>query len=164
MLFIHTAVPLWTPFSAFPSIQLEYITLTLFYERSAVVESDSFGQGRWSNFGVLATTNCYLPLHLSRENLKHILAAAVILLVALWEQTCPPICKEKNTGLYYSTKFWPTILNPTAAMPPRRGKWPSSEAKASRGRPAAPRGKLRNFLPAATNIGFPSNGRLRSPL
>ncbi|EAQ92230.1 hypothetical protein CHGG_00465 [Chaetomium globosum CBS 148.51] len=43
-------------------------------------------------------------------------------------------------------------------MPPRRGKWPSPGPKSSRGRPAAHRGKLRDFLPATANTGFQSNG------
>ncbi|KAK3301461.1 uncharacterized protein B0H64DRAFT_383666 [Chaetomium fimeti] len=42
-------------------------------------------------------------------------------------------------------------------MPPKRGKWPSG-AKAPRGRPTAPRGKLRDFLPVTANTGLQSNG------
>ncbi|KAH6844911.1 hypothetical protein B0I37DRAFT_378645 [Chaetomium sp. MPI-CAGE-AT-0009] len=43
-------------------------------------------------------------------------------------------------------------------MPPKRGKWLSPGAKASRGRPAAPRGKLRDFLPVIANTEPHSSG------
>ncbi|KAK4099963.1 hypothetical protein N658DRAFT_497948 [Parathielavia hyrcaniae] len=41
-------------------------------------------------------------------------------------------------------------------MPPKRGKWASPGARGSRGRPPAPRGRFRDFVPAA-HMGAPSN-------